>query len=113
MDRPVLLMALLITVLSIIYSVYVAFSLSPTDSQIATRYTAFGLSHLYRNQWFYLIGFVVFGLAMAVVHVGLILKLHSMQQRALAIAFGWLAVGITIIAAIITHSILTDIAYLS
>ena len=88
-------------------------SLSPTDSQIATHYTAYGLSHLYRNQWFYLISFVGLGLVMAAVHIGILIKLQGMQQRSLAIAFGWLAVITTLIAVIITHSILTDIAYLT
>ena len=112
-DRPILIMIVGIIVTAALYCIYVGLSLSATDSQIATRYTAFGITHFYRQQWYYLFTFVGFGAIFGIAHAALVAKLHSLHMRSLAIAFGWLSVIMIGIIAIITHAILTDIAYLS
>ena len=112
-DKPLLFMVIGVATAALIYSIFVGLSLSPTDSQIATRYTAFGITHFYRDQWFYLGTFVGFGSVIGVVHGAIIAKLQQMNMRSLAMAFGWLSLGMLVIIAAITHAILRDIAYLS
>ena len=111
-DRSLLFLCGLLLLLGVLYAVFISISLSPTELQVATRYTAFGSTQYYRNEWFYLIGFVVFGLMMTVLHIGAVLKLKSRGMRPLAIAFGWLGVLLLGVLFFITLSVL-GIAYLS
>lgn len=111
-DRPLLLLCLTIVVLSGIYIGYVSLSLSPTDLQIATRFSAFSDAQFYRNKWYYLLGFVGFGFFMASLHIGLIAKLKSRGMRPIALGFGILTILMILIAFLWTYSVL-DIAYLS
>lgn len=95
-----------------LYMLYVGLSLNPTELQVATRYTAFGETQYYRNKWYYLIGFVVFGGVMAVMHVVLIAKLRSRGMRPLAIALGLCTFILFAILFIVARSVLA-VAYLS
>lgn len=111
-DRPVLLLMLLIAFVGVAYVIYAALSLSPTELQIATKYTAFGDTQYYRNKWYYLLTFI--GLAVVIVstHTGLMAKLHAREMRSMAVAVGWLSVLLLAILFVITRSVL-GIAYLS
>jgi hypothetical protein len=70
------------------------------------RYTAFGTTNFYRNKWYYLVSFIVYGTTVAVVHTALILKLYALERRQLAIFFAGLTILMLIIAAAITHAVL-------
>lgn len=111
-DRPLLLLSIAILLLGITYILYVGFSLSPTELQIATRFSAFSDAQFYRNKWYYLISFVGFGALLSFVHVALIAKIKSRGMRPLAFAFGGVSIFMIILAFLWTYSVL-DIAYLS
>lgn len=111
-DRQLLGFLIAIAGFSLLYVLYVVLSLRPTDVQVATHYSAFGDTHYYRNKWYYMFSFVVFGFVFASVHIGIILKLIKEDFRPLAIAFAWLSLMLLIVAFILTHSILS-IAFLS
>lgn len=111
-DRPLLYMVIAISVLAILYSLYVAFSLSPTELQIAVRYTAYGETHLYRNKWYYLVSFVIVAVLVSVAHSGLMVKLKARGVRPMALALGWLTIIIIAVLFIVTQRVLSS-AYLS
>lgn len=111
-DRPLLYMVIAISVLAILYSLYVAFSLSPTELQIAVRYTAYGETHLYRNKWYYLVSFVIVAVLVSVAHSGLMVKLKARGVRPMALALGWLTIIIISVLFIVTQRVLSS-AYLS
>lgn len=111
-DRPLLYMVIAIAVLAILYSLYVAFSLSPTELQIAVRYTAYGETHLYRNKWYYLVSFVIVAVLVSVAHSGLMVKLKARGVRPMALALGWLTIIIISVLFIVTQRVLSS-AYLS
>jgi uncharacterized membrane protein HdeD (DUF308 family) len=111
-DRPLAILCISIILLSVLYVIYVSFSISPTELQIATRYSAFGETQYYRNKWFYLLTFIGFGIATSIMHVAIIAKLKSRDMRPLAIAFGALAILLGIICFLWTYSVL-NIAYLN
>lgn len=111
-DRPLLYMVIAIAVLAILYSLYVAFSLSPTELQIAVRYTAYGETHLYRNKWYYLVSFVIVAVLVSVAHSGLMVKLKARGVRPMALALGWLTIIIIAVLFIVTQRVLSS-AYLS
>ena len=111
-DRTLFVQSLLIVIVGIVYLVYIGLSLAPTDLQVATRYTSFGGTQYYRNKWYYLLTFVVFGLAIALSHLGLVVKLATRDMRPLAVAFGWLSIIILALLFFFTFSVL-GVAYLS
>lgn len=94
------------------YSIYVALSLEASDLQLAVRYTSFGETHFYREKWWYLLGFVGFGILYIVGHISLMVKLFVIGLRPLAYAFGLLSVIILILMFVYTYSVLS-IAYLN
>lgn len=105
-DRAVLGFALAILTLGIAFVTYVVLSLHPSELQVAAHYTAFGETHYYRNKWYYLISFAVFGLVFVVAHIGLLVKLITRDLRPLALAFGWLSLIMVPILFILTHAVL-------
>lgn len=111
-DRMMLGLSLLVIVATLLYVVYVALSLNPTELQVATRYTAFGGTQFYRNKWYYLLSFIGFSVLMAAAHISLAAKLESRNMRSLAISLGWLTLLIIVILFVITRSVL-HVAYLS
>lgn len=110
-DRTLLMLTGALLLAGIIYALFVSFSLEQSDLQVAIRYTAFGDTHFYRSKWYYLLSFVVFGLTVAVVHIGIAIKLFNRQLRQLSVAFLLLSLLLMAIGWIITLSIL-EIAFL-
>lgn len=101
-----------IVIMTIFYALYVAFSLNPTELQVATRFTSFGETQLYRNKWYYLISFIAVAVLMTVMHTGLMVKLKARGVRPIALAFGWLTVLMLVILFIVTGRVLSS-AFLS
>lgn len=99
-DRTMVSLASAVIVAGIAYSIYIALALEPSDLQVVTRYTAFGDTHFYRSKWYYLLTFIVFGIALMATHISLAIKLYGREQRQLAtmllgftlflIAIGWI-----------------------
>jgi hypothetical protein len=96
----------------IAYVLYVAFSLDPSDLQLATRYTSYGETHFYREKWWYLLSFIGFGLLFVVAHIGILVKLFVIGMRQLAIAFAWLSALVLLLMFVYTYAVLS-IAYLN
>ena len=111
-DRPLFFLVVWLMILTVFYALYVAFSLSPTELQVATRYTSFGETGLYRNKWYYLISFIVVAVIITVTHTGLMVKLKARGVRPMAMAFGWLTVLILGILFVVTQRVLSS-AFLS
>lgn len=111
-DRTMLLLCAGVLLGGIIYIIYVAFNLSPSDLQLATRYTSFGETHFYREKWWYLLSFVGFGLLFIVAHIGMLAKLYVIGLRPLAYAFAWLSLIVLVLMFVYTYAVL-GIAYLN
>ena len=92
--------------LAIIFVIYVAVAVKPSDLQLVTHYTAYGITHLYRSQWFYFWAFAIFAILVALIHVVLGLKLYLSKGHPLAILFVWLGFGIILFAWITTYAII-------
>lgn len=105
-DRLVTAMLVLFILACAAYCIYVGVSLRPSDLQVAVHYTAFGGTSFYREKWYYLISFIMFGLILGVIHSILIVKLYVQERRQLAILFAWFSFLLLLIAWIITHSVL-------
>ena len=98
-DRPFFAALIGVFVAGIIYMLVMGFTLQVRDVQVYVRYTAFGEAHFYKSYWYYLLSFVLFGARVMVVHIGLMVKLYSLQRRQTARCVGAAAVLVLLVAA--------------
>lgn len=105
-DRLATALILLLIIVCLAYSLYVGFSLRPSDLQVAVHYTAFGETNFYREKWYYLLSFIGFGALVAIMHTVLIVKLYLQGRRQIALLFAGLSLLVVVIAWLTTWSIL-------
>ena len=98
-DRPFFAALVGVFVVGIIYMLVMGFTLQVRDVQVYVRYTAFGEAHFYKSYWYSLLSFVLFGALVMVVHIGLMVKLYSLQRRQTALFVGAAAVLVLLVAA--------------
>lgn len=98
-DRSFFAALIGVFVAGIIYMLVMGFTLQVRDVQVYVRYTAFGEAHFYKSYWYYLLSFVLFGALVMVVHIGLMVKLYSLQRRQTALFVGAAAVLVLLVAA--------------
>ncbi|MET0979782.1 MAG: hypothetical protein ABWX90_00835 [Candidatus Saccharimonadales bacterium] len=105
-DRLMTVLLVVFVLACLSYCIYVGVSLRPSDLQVAVHYTAFGETSFYREKWYYLLSFIMFGLILAAVHSILIVKLYVQERRQIAILFTWFSFLLLLITWIMTHSVL-------
>lgn len=93
-------------ILAIAFAIYIGFVVRPTELQLVTHYTAYGVTHLYRDQWFYLLSFGGFAIIVALINIGMALKVFLTKGHPLAIMFAWFGVGIMLFAWLTSFSII-------
>ncbi len=105
-DRHFIVVLIVLSITSLLFSIYVAFNLHPSELQVVTHYTAFGTTNFYRDKWYYLVGFVVLGILNAVIYGALACKIYRHKGRELAIPFAWLGVVMAILASATIYQVL-------
>ena len=105
-DRVVVALIFLFIAMTLAYCIYVGVSLQPSDLQVAVHYTAYGETNFYRDKWYYLISFILFGIILMVAHTALIVKLFVQERRQIAILFAWLSIFLVVIAWFLTRAVL-------
>jgi hypothetical protein len=97
-DRYLIVLSGSLLLLALMFAVYVGFSVHPSELQLVSHYSAFGVTHLYRDQWYYLLTFGFFGLLAAAFHVVIAGKLYMVKGHSLAILFVWFGIAIVVLA---------------
>ena len=105
-NRYLTTLSIILVLLSAAFVVYVLLTVRPSDLQLVTHYTAFGVTHLYRDQWFYLLSFVGFAVLVAFMHVAIAIKLYITKGHPLAVMFAWFGIGIIVFAWVTAISII-------
>jgi hypothetical protein len=105
-DRYLVILCGALVLLAIIFAIYVGLSVRPSEIQLVSHYSAFGVTRLYRDQWYYLLSFGVFGLLIAALHVMIATKLFSVKGRSFALLFVWLGIAMTLLAWITTTAVI-------
>ena len=95
-----------IILLAVGFMVYIGLNVRPSELQLVSHYSQFGVTHLYRDQWFYLLNFALFGLFAAVIHVILTVKLFIIKGVPLAILFAWLGIVVITLAWVTAYAVL-------
>lgn len=94
---PLVVGVILLLILFILGANYIRLS----EIQVTVRYSSFGITKFYKEQWFYQFTFMAFGLLVYVAHMLVGLKLYKIKGREFTIAFQWLTVAILAITVII------------
>jgi heme/copper-type cytochrome/quinol oxidase subunit 4 len=76
-----------------------------SELQVPVRYSSFGITNFYREQWFYQLTFMVFGLIVYLMHTLAGLKLSEKKGPDYMIAFQWLTVVILVITVVTVAAI--------
>lgn len=97
-NRYMTTLSIVLVLLTVAFVIYIAVTVRPSELQLVTHYTAFGVTHLYRDQWFYLLSFAVFGLLVAFMHIAIAIKIYITKGHPLAIMLLWLGIGIVLFA---------------
>jgi hypothetical protein len=100
-DRYLLVLSGILALLALSFAVFIALSVHPSDLQLVSHCSAFGLTHFYRDQWYYLLIFGFFGL-----HIILSVKIMMAKGHSLAILFAWLGIAIVVLAWITAYAII-------
>lgn len=92
--------------LALIFALYIGLNVKPSELQLVTHYSAYGITHLYRDQWFYLLTFGLFGLFVAVSHILIAAKVFVMKGQSLAAMVLWLGISIILFAWVMAGTII-------
>jgi surface polysaccharide O-acyltransferase-like enzyme len=98
---PLILGGLLVIILFILGVSHIRIS----ELQVPVRYSSFGITNFYREQWFYQLTFMFFGLAVYLMHTLISLKLFQKKDHRFAVAFQWLTVAIMAIIVVTVAAI--------
>ena len=93
-------------VLMVLFVAYILLTVRPSELQLVTHYTAYGVTHLYRTQWYYLLGFGAFAILVALIHISVAIKIYITKGHPLAIMFAWMGIGILVFAWVTSFSII-------
>jgi len=99
-DRAFLAVALIMLVLTAILVISTALHIKPNELQVPVRFSSFSVTRYYTDKWYYLITFVVMGVAMMTLHFLIALKLYLQKGREISLLFMWLGVSVIAIASV-------------
>ena len=105
-DRYLLVLSGVLALLAISFAVYIGLNVRPSELQLVSHCSAFGVTHLYRDQWYYLLTFGLFGLFAAIMHIILAVKLLTVKGHSLAILFAWLGIAAIILAWMTAYAVI-------
>ncbi len=105
-NRYLTVLSLVTVILAIAFVIYIGVVVRPSELQLVTHYTAYGVTHLYRDQWFYLLGFGAFAVIIAFINIAMALKVFLTKGHPLAIMFAWFGIGILVFAWLTSFSII-------
>jgi hypothetical protein len=105
-NRYLTVLSAVTIILAIAFVIYIGIVVRPSELQLVTHYTAYGVTHLYRDQWFYLLSFGAFAIIIALINIGMALKVFLTKGHPLAIMFAWFGVGIMVFAWLTSFSII-------
>ena len=105
-NRYLTVLSVVTLILTVAFVIYIGIVVRPSELQLVTHYTAYGVTHLYRDQWFYLLSFGGFAVIAALFNIAISLKVYLTKGHPLAIMFAWFGVGIIVFAWLTSFSII-------
>ncbi|PIQ70559.1 hypothetical protein COV88_03870 [Candidatus Saccharibacteria bacterium CG11_big_fil_rev_8_21_14_0_20_41_19] len=97
-DRYLLALLSVLLLLALTFAVVIGLSIHPSERQLISHYSAFGITHFYFDQWFYMLSFVIFGIAAAVMHIVVAIKLLLIKGHSIAVMYAWFGIAVILLA---------------
>ena len=104
-DRAYLVSLVLLMVMALIVVVVSLFNIQPGELRIPVRYSWFDERNYALDQWYYLLSFPAFAVAVAAVHALLSAKLYQLEGRVFALGTVYVGVIILVQALVVFISI--------
>ncbi|HEX8389990.1 MAG TPA: hypothetical protein VF597_01050 [Candidatus Saccharimonadales bacterium] len=82
------------------------YNVRPTELQVPVRYSSYGITNFYREQWFYQLSFPIFGILIAVMHGLLSVRLYETKGPKFAVLFQWLTVVVLALSVVTVAAVL-------
>lgn len=111
-DRPYITLMATVAFVAIVGTIYVLIAVEPRDIQVATQYTSFGETNYYKGRWYYLYGYALLFMAIAIGHALLMLKFHALERRDFGMLFGAGTIVVLIIGIIYAANVIQQIAFI-
>ena len=92
--RRVMAALIVAILLTIGISTYIALTIEASDLRVITHYTAYGVTHFYRDSWTYLLSFIGAAFVTMVFSIGISVKLIGQGRPQLALLFSCLSIAI-------------------
>ena len=105
-DRYLLVLVSVLVLMALSFAVTIGLSVHPSELQLVSHYSAFGVTHFYFDQWFYLLVFVAFGIIVAILHIIIAIKLLIIKGSSFAAMFAWFGIGIILLGWVTALSVL-------
>lgn len=81
-------------------------NIRPSDFQLPSHYSAYGVTNIYRDKWFYALNFIVFTVVVLIINSLISLKLFSAKGRRTALVCMWLTILLLLISVVTVAAIL-------
>lgn len=105
-DRAFMASWLVLVVICLVVTILLVFRIHPSDLNTQVRYTAFGVTHIYSNAWYFLLPVVLFSLTTLVLHSLIAIKLFNETNQYIARLFIWVTIAVVVIGAFIGSAVL-------
>ncbi len=96
-DRYLLTLVITMFVFALSCAIIIGFNVHPRDLRLPSHYSAYGITHFYFDQWFYLLVFIFFGFIAAVLHSAIAVKLLIVKGHSLAVMYAWAGLAIILL----------------
>lgn len=105
-DRYLTIVLISTLLLSIIFAIIIGLSIHPSELQLVSHYSAFGVTHIYRDQWYYLIVFLLFEPLAALIQSVISIKLFLIKGHSIAIMYAWIGFSVVLIGMVTAMAVL-------
>ena len=109
-DRSFVLVWLVCLLFFMAIIVLSSVEIRPSDLQLPIRYTVFGITNIYRAQWYTVLAFPAFATIVIVLHTFIAVRLYTLKNQDVAKAFLWLTAIVLAIAFLIFLAVFRVIA---
>lgn len=103
-DRTAVMLLLGVAITCIVLIITTVLRVHPSDIQIPVRYTGFGQTFIYRDQWYTQYAYMLFAVLIATVNVFLSIRMYNLR-RLLGLGLLGMSIFLVVIATIISNAI--------
>lgn len=105
-DRALMASWAVFAFLCLITTILLAFRIHPSELNTQIHYSAYGITHIYSNAWYYLLPMALFSATILVLHSAVAAKLYIAKSKYIARLFIWLSTAVVVVGLFIGMGVL-------